>query len=59
MLREIGIPLEIMRGFAVISRCAGLVGHTLEEAKTPAAQHMWALINRETEYSGEAVAGER
>ena len=59
VLCEIGIPWEIMRGFAVISRCAGLVGHMLEEAKTPAAQHMWALINREIEYSGEAVPRSR
>lgn len=59
VLCEIDIPWEIMRGFAVISRCAGLVGHILEEAKTPAAPHMWALINREIEYAGEAGSGER
>lgn len=57
VLCEIGIPWEIMRGFAVISRCAGLVGHILEETATPAALHMWNVIQKEIAYSGSAGGG--
>jgi hypothetical protein len=32
-----------MRGFAVISRAAGLVGHILEEQRRPAARHIATL----------------
>ena len=35
LLVEIGVPPEIMRGFAVISRGAGLVAHIAEEQKRP------------------------
>ena len=32
---------EIMRGFALIARCAGLVGHIHEEQHEPAMRAMW------------------
>jgi citrate synthase len=54
VLCEIGVPWQIMRGFAVISRCAGLLGHILEERDTPAAPAVWRLANEEVEYAGEA-----
>jgi citrate synthase len=41
LLSEIRIPWQVMRGFAVISRAAGLVGHILEEQRRPAARHIW------------------
>ena len=30
-----------MRGFALIARCAGLVGHIHEEQQTPAMRALW------------------
>jgi citrate synthase len=57
VLCEIGVPWQIMRGFAVISRCAGLLGHILEERETPAAPAIWRLANEEVEYAGEAKPG--
>ncbi len=41
VLGEAAIPIEIMRGIAVISRAAGLVGHVHEERRTPAGRVMW------------------
>lgn len=43
LLLEIGIPPEIVRSIAVVSRCAGLVGHIVEEHKTESARHLVRL----------------
>jgi citrate synthase len=40
VLGDCGIPAEILRGFAIIARAAGLVGHIHEEQRHPA---MWAI----------------
>jgi len=50
LLGEIGIPLPIMRGVAVISRSAGLVGHILEESQRPAAAYMWETVDHSVPY---------
>lgn len=47
LLLEIGIPREVVRGIAVVSRCAGLVGHVLEEHQTASSRHLVRLA-RET-----------
>jgi citrate synthase len=47
LLLEIGIPQEVVRGIAVVSRCAGLVGHVLEEHQTGSSRHLVRLA-RET-----------
>jgi citrate synthase len=40
-LGDCGVPAEIMRGFALIARCAGLVGHIREEQQRPAMKALW------------------
>jgi citrate synthase len=40
-LADAGVPTEIMRGFAVVGRAAGLVGHIREEQERPAMQTIW------------------
>jgi citrate synthase len=50
VLGEIGFPSEVMRGVAVVSRAAGLVGHILEERKVPAARFIWDLAEHEVPY---------
>jgi citrate synthase len=40
-LLDCGVPPEIMRGFAVVSRAAGLVGHIREEQERPAMHALW------------------
>ena len=47
LLLEIGIPAEIVRAIAVVSRSAGLVGHILEEQQTDSSRHLVKLA-RET-----------
>jgi citrate synthase len=54
-LSEIGIPVEVMRGFAVITRAAGLVGHVKEELENPAARGLWDAGTHAVEYSGNAL----
>ena len=43
---------EIMRGFAVLARCAGLVGHVLEEQRDPAMRAIWDAAERAVPYDG-------
>jgi citrate synthase len=38
---EVGIPARIMRGFIIISRCIGLVGHLREEQVNPIGRMLW------------------
>jgi len=54
VLLEIGVPWRLMRGFAVISRAAGLVGHIFEEQQRPAARRMWTLVVDGVPYEGKA-----
>jgi citrate synthase len=52
LLGEIGVPAEVMRGIAVVSRAAGLVGHIREEQLDPAARAMWDLVAEKIPYTG-------
>ena len=55
VLAEIGVPSEIMRGFAVVSRAAGLLGHLNEERDIPAAAHIWERADKEVPYNAEKI----
>lgn len=50
VLGEIGIPQQIMRGLAVVSRAAGLVGHIHEEQQIPTARPIWQLVAKNIPY---------
>lgn len=50
-LLEIGLPVEAMRGIAVISRAGGLLGHILEERQTGAAREIWRLTRENIPYA--------
>jgi citrate synthase len=47
---EIGIPLGVMRGFVLIARCIGLVGHLAEEQSSPAGRVMWDAAAHVVDY---------
>ncbi|MDX1431264.1 MAG: citryl-CoA lyase [Gammaproteobacteria bacterium] len=51
LLGEIGIPGQIMRGFAVISRSAGLVAHIAEEQTDPTMRHIWTTVEKSVPYT--------
>jgi len=50
VLLEAGIPPKIARGFNLIARCAGLVGHILEEQEEPAGFKIWHLAEEGIPY---------
>jgi citrate synthase len=49
-LADAGVPVEIMRGFALIARCAGLVGHVHEEQHSPSLRPIWEAAERAVPY---------
>jgi citrate synthase len=55
LLGEIGVPTGIMRGFAVISRAAGLVAHIAEEQQQPTGRFIWDTVDQAIPYAGGAV----
>ena len=52
LLGEIGVPREVARGVAVVSRAAGLVGHIREEQLDPSARHIWDVVSENVPYAG-------
>ena len=44
LLGEIEVPTALMRGFAVISRAAGLVAHIMEEQRDPSGRFIWETV---------------
>lgn len=54
VLADAGVPREILRGFALIARAAGLVGHVHEEQRKPAMRALWAAGEHAVPYDGKA-----
>ena len=50
LLLEIGLPPEIMRAVAVVSRAGGLPGHILEEHATHSGRHIWHVAEDSIPY---------
>ncbi len=50
LLGEIGVPRQLMRGFAVISRAAGLVSHIAEEQRVSTGRFIWDTIDQAIPY---------
>ena len=53
LLGEIGVPPNVMRGVAVISRAAGLVAHIVEEQNSPSGRFIWDTVEHAIPYVGE------
>lgn len=51
LLLDARVPAEILRGFALIARCAGLVGHVHEEQHRPALVPLWEGARGAVPYS--------
>ncbi len=54
VLGDCGVPRRVLRGFAVIARAAGLVGHVHEEQERPAMRAIWEAAERKVAYDGKA-----
>lgn len=52
LLLEIGLPADLMRGVAVVSRAGGLIGHVAEERQTHSSRHIWKLAEDNIPYEG-------
>ena len=50
LLGEMDIPVDLMRGFAVISRAAGLVAHIAEEQRRPSGRYIWNVVDKAIPY---------
>jgi citrate synthase len=53
ILGDCGVPPEIARGFGLIARCAGLVGHLYEEQQNPAMRAIWEAAERAVPYKAD------
>lgn len=53
VLSDIGFSHQTMRGFALIGRCAGLVGHIAEEQERPLGRMLWDIAVEHVPYLGE------
>jgi citrate synthase len=43
-LADLGFDWQIIRGFALLARTAGLLGHLAEEMRTPMAMPLWQMV---------------
>jgi citrate synthase len=50
VLADIDIPHGVIRGVALLARCAGLLGQLAEEMADPVAMDMYMNIDRNTDY---------
>jgi len=50
VLADLDLPLGVMRGFALLARCAGLLGHLAEELTDPVGNDIYLTVDRNTDY---------
>ena len=50
VLCDLGFPAEILRGFALLARAAGLLGHIAEEKRRPIGFDVYENVDRATDY---------
>jgi len=53
-LADLQLPTALLRGFAILARTAGLIGHLAEEAINPVAPEIYKLVDRNAVYSPES-----
>jgi citrate synthase len=49
-LADLGLPPELLRGFALLARAAGLLGHLAEEMRRPLGMEMYLTVDRNAVY---------
>ena len=49
-LADLGLPTEILRGFALLARAAGLLGQIAEERRNPIANDIYMAVDRNAVY---------
>ncbi|MGH8866384.1 MAG: citryl-CoA lyase [Actinomycetes bacterium] len=51
-LADLGLPLEMLRGFALLARAAGLLGQLAEENRRPIGREVYLSVDRNATYVG-------
>jgi citrate synthase len=49
-LADAGIDVALLRGVALLARCAGLLGHLAEEMRRPVANDIYITVDRNARY---------
>jgi citrate synthase len=49
-LADLGLPTELLRGFALLARAAGLLGHLAEERRRPLGMEIYRTVDRNAVY---------
>ena len=49
-LADLGLPTDMLRGFALLARAAGLLGHLAEERRRPLAMEIFQTVDRNAVY---------
>ncbi|MEE6308647.1 citryl-CoA lyase [Plantactinospora veratri] len=50
-LADLGLPPELLRGFALLARAAGLLGHLAEERRTGVGMEIYRTVDRNARYT--------
>ena len=50
VLADLGLPLAMLRWFALLARCAGLLGQLAEEQRMPIANDIYLSVDRNAVY---------
>jgi citrate synthase len=49
-LADLGLPVDLLRGFALLARAAGLLGHLAEERRRPLGMDIYLTVDRNAVY---------
>jgi citrate synthase len=49
-LADLGLPVQLLRGFALLARAAGLLGHLAEETRRPIGMDLYMTVDRNATY---------
>ena len=49
-LADLGFPVDLLRGFALLARTAGLIGHLAEEMRNPAGNDIYRDVDESIRY---------
>jgi citrate synthase len=49
-LADLGLPVELLRGFALLARAAGLLGQLAEERRSPIGMDVYMTVDRNAAY---------
>jgi citrate synthase len=55
-LADLGLPVDLLRGFALLARAAGLLGHLAEERRNPIGMDIYLTVDRNAVYEPPASA---